>query len=1135
MSLHRRILAALIALVFIGLAPAIAASTLDRAVCSTADRAGGNPAVCEGTELIDSASQEISKLYGGTALVATSVSGTNAITASSSPAPTALVDGMRLRVKPAVTNTSTATFNYGGLGAKPVVSGSGTALTAGDLQSTSLYDFTYYAPNDEWRVTTPLGTGVASASNPFVTVGNTGALSAERALAAGTALGMADGGANGNVTISLTDADLTCIAALATVSDKIPYYTGTGTCALADFSSAIRTLITTPSSANLAALLSDETGSGAVVFSTSPSLTTPVLGAATATTINKVTITAPATAATLTIPDGVTFTGPAASGTAMTLGNNETVTGVKTFGGPSNTGKLAVAGFTSGSTVIAALANASGTVTLPAATTTLVGVDTTNTLTNKTFDTAGTGNTLLINGVSVTANTGTGAVVRQSSPSLTTPAIGSGGATFAGSTSGTTTVAASPVASGTVTLPTATDTLVGKATTDTFTNKTFDTAGTGNSLSIAGVTVTANTGTGAMVRQTSPSLTTPSIGSGGANFTGSTSGTTTLAASAVAGTTALTLPAATDTLVARATTDTLSNKTISGASNTLTNIGNASLTNSATTVNSQTCTLGSTCTVTVPVSTGITGLGTGVASALGVNVGTAGAPVVNGGALGTPSSGTLTNATGLPTTGLTGTLQAAQFPALTGECTTSAGSLSTTCIGGTVDAGADPALGADQARFTSNATVPGFLVFEGDTADTFETRVAVTDPTTDRTLTVPNADTVTVQGTTCGGTDKVSGINATTGAVTCSADVGAGSGSAAAFNGSASASFNFNGTTPAAPAGGQNLTVQVTPGSPDQVSAYLPLGSSTTQVLFNDGGSTVAGDADMTWDKTGNTFTLGGTDTEAVIKGVTNEPAAPASGNLTLFTQSLGGKIVPRAKAPTGAAQALQDALWQGAQYLWTTTGATAGLWINTAGAGAGTFTAQNPTTTSLYTAMKRSRWANVVTTANQVLGQRNTDAIFFVGNTAGQGGFFYTARFGFDVWTNGGRLCACLHTATTVVSADPSTIANTVGFIIDAADNGLISFSTRDGTTLNKTSTGFTAVTGKGYEVQMYLPPNSTSISWRILDMNAGTVATGSTSSNLPAANTMLTAGVLASNAALTPVTSIQLGLGKIYVQTDN
>lgn len=55
----------------------------------------------------------------------------------------------------------------------------------------------------------------------------------------------------------------------------------------------------------------------------------------------------------------------------------------------------------------------------------------------------------------------------------------------------------------------------------------------------------------------------------------------------------------------------------------------------------------------LPVA-GISGFGTGVATALGTNVGSAGAPVVNGGALGTPSSGTLTNATGLPVLGISG-------------------------------------------------------------------------------------------------------------------------------------------------------------------------------------------------------------------------------------------------------------------------------------------------------------------------------------------------------------------------------------------------------------------------------------------------------------------------------------------------
>ena len=55
--------------------------------------------------------------------------------------------------------------------------------------------------------------------------------------------------------------------------------------------------------------------------------------------------------------------------------------------------------------------------------------------------------------------------------------------------------------------------------------------------------------------------------------------------------------------------------------------------------------------------TGITSFGTGVQTALGINIGTAGSFITNGGVLGTPSSGLATNLTGLPlTTGITGIL-----------------------------------------------------------------------------------------------------------------------------------------------------------------------------------------------------------------------------------------------------------------------------------------------------------------------------------------------------------------------------------------------------------------------------------------------------------------------------------------------
>jgi hypothetical protein len=70
----------------------------------------------------------------------------------------------------------------------------------------------------------------------------------------------------------------------------------------------VATFLATPSSANLASAVTDETGSGALVFATTPTLVTPVLGVATATSINKMAITAPATSSTLAVADGKTFT-----------------------------------------------------------------------------------------------------------------------------------------------------------------------------------------------------------------------------------------------------------------------------------------------------------------------------------------------------------------------------------------------------------------------------------------------------------------------------------------------------------------------------------------------------------------------------------------------------------------------------------------------------------------------------------------------------------------------------------------------------------------------------------------------------------------------------------------------------------
>jgi len=67
--------------------------------------------------------------------------------------------------------------------------------------------------------------------------------------------------------------------------------------------------------------VTSSTGSTNVVLSNSPTLVTPVLGVATATSINKVALTAPATGSTLTVADGKTLT---ASNTLTLAGTDAT-------------------------------------------------------------------------------------------------------------------------------------------------------------------------------------------------------------------------------------------------------------------------------------------------------------------------------------------------------------------------------------------------------------------------------------------------------------------------------------------------------------------------------------------------------------------------------------------------------------------------------------------------------------------------------------------------------------------------------------------------------------------------------------------------------------------------------------------
>jgi hypothetical protein len=109
--------------------------------------------------------------------------------------------------------------------------------------------------------------------------------------------------------------------------------TGSGTGSFA-------TTIASQNSSTWAGRVSDETGTGAWVFANTPTLVTPVLGVATATSINKVAITQPATSATLTIANTKTLTANNTLTFAGTDSTTITFQGTDTYVGRTTTDTL---------------------------------------------------------------------------------------------------------------------------------------------------------------------------------------------------------------------------------------------------------------------------------------------------------------------------------------------------------------------------------------------------------------------------------------------------------------------------------------------------------------------------------------------------------------------------------------------------------------------------------------------------------------------------------------------------------------------------------------------------------------------------------------------------------------------------
>ena len=323
---------------------------------------------------------------------------------------------------------------------------------------------------------------------------------------------------------------------------------------------------------------------------------------------------------------------------------------------------------------------------------------------------------------------------------------------------------------------------------------------------------------------------------------------------------------------------------------------------------------------------------------------------------------------------------------------------------------------------------------------------------------------------------------------------------------------------------------------------------ATGYIQYNAGGGNFGATSSLFYDSAVNHLELFGTN-PALCFGPTTTAPTPESGELILYNRNLSGRYIPMWMPPSGLNSAVQPAFFGNQIVTYFPSSLTNGGTATLGGFGCswtagGTVSHPTPST-GMGTQMRRTRYANIASTANQVLGIISTASglpSFWMGNAAGQGGFFFFCRFMVEQWPAASvRLFVGLTTsASGMVAADPSTATGDYcGLAHDAVEAAsVLNFMTRNNTTTTKAAITLTnpLSAGQTYDFYMFVKPNTQEIFYRLDDVLLGTTLVDtSTTTTVPRPIVFMGPQITMGNSGNVTVATTALSINRVYIESDH